>query len=134
LNLNEIPMKKLISTMLAVVAFATAAFAGTEYATVYDYYPEQNATMDIYAEYWNSDSSYYVHVTNGADVDIELELVTGSHRWYVINNSSNTNVGYSAMNAMNYGSLTLDHLPIGNYTITMSSSYNAWTTTFVSYY
>jgi hypothetical protein len=131
----EIPMKKFISTMLAVFAFATTVFSATENFSIYDLgHEDPNNTIETYLNYSTTECAY-VTVTNGSDVDFLIEFNRGSQGTtgiYTTNNSTNTAVNLYAQNAIDYAYFTLDHLPPGAYTITVNGT--ASTSTLVYYY
>jgi hypothetical protein len=126
-------MKKVISTMLAVIAFATAAFAYTENFTIYDYPRiDPNNEIETYVNY-ASNSTVYVSITNGVDVDIMIEFdpgFSGTTGTWIVNNSTNTGVGIGVQNFNDYGRFNLDHLPPGAYTISVGGQSSTFTSVY----
>ena len=130
-----LPMKKLILAAVAALALTLATYAGVENFTIFDYPRiDPNNVIETYLNYSTTECAY-VSVTNGDDVDFLIEFNAGHQGTtgiYVTNNSTNTAVSLYAQNAIDYAYFTMEHLPPGNYTITVNDT--ASTSTLVYYY
>ena len=127
-------MKRAILAIIATLTATIAGYAGIENFKIYDTGGiDPNYVIETYLNYSTTQCAY-VSVTNGSDVDFLIEFNAGHHTSgvYVTNNSINTAVNLYHQNCIDYAYFTLDHLPPGDYTITVNDT--ASTTTNVYYY